>query len=160
MSRQNTDFWVGLFVLLGIAGLVFLALQVGNLSALSFSRTYEVTANFNDIGSLKERAPIKSAGVSVGRVNRIGFDNQTFQAIVTLSLDTGYLFPKDSSASIQTTGLLGEQYIGLMAGSDDKVLADGDNIQFTQDAVVLESLISKFLYNTAAKQGTSAAAPH
>jgi phospholipid/cholesterol/gamma-HCH transport system substrate-binding protein len=157
MSRQNTDFWVGLFVLLGAAALVFLALRAGNLSAFSFSRTYDLTAQFDNIGGLKERAAVKSAGVVVGRVSRIRFDDKSFQAVVTLSMDDKFKFPKDSSASILTAGLLGEQYVGLTAGGDDADFAEGDKIRYTQSAVVLENLISQFLYGTAEKQGSAPA---
>jgi phospholipid/cholesterol/gamma-HCH transport system substrate-binding protein len=157
MSRQKTDFWVGLFVLLGAAALVFLALRAGNLSAFSFKPTYDITANFDNIGGLKERAAVKSAGVVVGRVSSIRFDDKTFQAVVTLSLDSDFKFPKDTSASILTSGLLGEQYVGLTAGGDDANFQDGDKILYTQSAVVLENLISQFLYGTAEKQGSAPA---
>jgi len=155
MSREKTDFWVGLFVLLGAAALVFLALRAGNLSSFSFAPTYTLTANFDNIGGLKARAPVKSAGVVVGRVGKISFDDKVFQAVVTLNLEEGYQFPKDSSASILTSGLLGEQYVGLSAGSEEENFADGGKIRYTQSAVVLEQLISQFLYGTAEKQGSS-----
>ncbi|MBO1114696.1 outer membrane lipid asymmetry maintenance protein MlaD [Bordetella petrii] len=155
MSREKTDFWVGLFVLLGAAALVFLALRAGNLSSFSFAPTYTLTANFDNIGGLKARAPVKSAGVVVGRVGKISFDDKVFQAVVTLNLEEGYQFPKDSSASILTSGLLGEQYVGLSAGSEEDNFADGGKIRYTQSAVVLEQLISKFLYGTAEKQGSA-----
>jgi phospholipid/cholesterol/gamma-HCH transport system substrate-binding protein len=154
MSKTKTDFWVGLFVLLGAAALVFLALRAGNMSSFSFAPTYPLTAAFDNVGSLKVRAPVKSAGVVVGRVAAIGFDNKSFQATVTLDMNAAYQFPKDSSASILTSGLLGEQYVGLTAGADDQNFAAGGKIRYTQSAVVLENLISKFLYNTADKQGT------
>lgn len=153
MTREKSDFWVGLFILLGIVALVFLALRAGNMSSFSFAPTYEVTAHFDNVGGLKARAPIKSSGVVVGRVARISFDNQRFQATVTMDVDQAYTFPADSSASILTSGLLGDQYIGLTPGGDDKNLAQGSQIQFTQSAVVLEELISKFLYNSAAEEG-------
>lgn len=159
MTREKTDFWVGLFVLLGIIALVFLALRAGNLSSFSLARTYQVQANFDNLGGLKVRAPIKSSGVVVGRVGSIGFDNQLYQAVVTLDLQENFEFPADSSASILTSGLLGEQYIGLTPGGDDKMLAQGDRIQYTQSAVVLEELISKFLYSAADKEGSTASAP-
>jgi len=155
MSREKTDFWVGLFVLLGAAALVFLALRAGNLSSFSFAPTYTLTANFDNIGGLKARAPVKSAGVVVGRVGKISFDDKVFQAVVTLNLEEGYQFPKDSSASILTSGLLGEQYVGLSAGSEEENFADGGKIRYTQSAVVLEQLISQFLYGTAEKQGST-----
>jgi phospholipid/cholesterol/gamma-HCH transport system substrate-binding protein len=157
MSKTKTDFWVGLFVLLGAAALVFLALRAGNMSSFSFAPTYSLTASFDNVGSLKVRAPVKSAGVVVGRVAAIGFDNKSFQANVTLDIDATYQFPKDTSAAILTSGLLGEQYVGLTPGADDQNFAAGGKIRYTQSAVVLENLISKFLYNTADKQGTASA---
>jgi len=157
MSREKTDFWVGLFVLLGAAALVFLALRAGNLSTFSFAPTYSVSANFDNIGGLKERAAVKSAGVVVGRVAKIGFDDKTFQAVVTLQLDTRYQFPKDSSVAILTSGLLGEQYVGVTAGTEEDNFADGGKIRYTQSAVVLENLISQFLYGSAEKQGSAPA---
>jgi phospholipid/cholesterol/gamma-HCH transport system substrate-binding protein len=163
MTREKTDFWVGLFILLGLIALSFLALRAGNMSSFTFASTYQVHAWFDNVGGLKVRAPVKSSGVVVGRVASIGFDNQRFQATVTLDLERQYQFPKDSSASILTSGLLGEQYIGLTPGGEDKDLADGGAIQYTQSAVVLEDLISKFLYSSAEKQGgaskAQAAAP-
>ena len=157
MTREKTDFWVGLFVLLGIVSLVFLALRAGNLSSFSFgSSSYQVQANFDNLGGLKVRAPVKSSGVVVGRVSAIQFDNKMYQAVVTLDLQQGFEFPVDSSASILTSGLLGEQYIGLSPGGEDKMLAQNDRIQYTQSAVVLEELISKFLYSSADKEGTAA----
>lgn len=155
MSREKTDFWVGLFVLLGALALVFLALQAGNLSSFSFARSYTLTADFDNIGGLKARAPVKSAGVVVGRVKGITLDDQTFKAVVSLDMEENYQFPKDTSASILTSGLLGEQYIGLTAGGDEQNFADGGKIRYTQSAVVLENLISQFLYNTAEKQGST-----
>ena len=151
MSDNKSDFWVGLFVLLGILALAFLALRAGNLSTFSFAPTYKVEASFDNLGGLKVRAPIKSSGVVVGRVVDIGFDNQQFVANVTFEIDEKYKFPDDSSASILTSGLLGEQYIGLTPGGDDKDLEDGSRILYTQSAVVLEELISKFLYSKASE---------
>jgi phospholipid/cholesterol/gamma-HCH transport system substrate-binding protein len=150
MQRKSLDLWVGLFVLIGAAALVFLAMKVGNLSTISFGNTYQVTTRFDNIGGLKPRAPVKSAGVVVGRVASIGFDDQTFKAIVDLQLDEQYQFPKDSSAKILTSGLLGEQYIGIEPGGDLKNLAAGDTITMTQSAIVLENLIGQFLYSQAA----------
>jgi phospholipid/cholesterol/gamma-HCH transport system substrate-binding protein len=150
MQRKSLDLWVGLFVLLG-AALIFLAMKVGNLSAISFEQTYPVITKFDNIGGLKPRAPVKSAGVVVGRVGDIGFDDQSFQAIVTLNLQSNYQFPKDTSAKILTSGLLGEQYIGLEAGGDLENLAAGDRIRMTQSAMVLENLISQFLFSKAAE---------
>lgn len=150
MQRKSLDIWVGLFVLIGAAALVFLALYVGNLSSLSLDKGYSINMNFDNIGGLKPRAPVKSAGVVVGRVADIGFNDKKFQAVVTLNLESKYKFPKDSSAKILTSGLLGEQYIGLEAGGDIKNLVAGDTVKMTQSAVVLENLISQFLYSKAA----------
>ena len=155
MTREKTDFWVGLFVLLGGIALLFLALRAGNMSSFSFSSTYQVTAHFDNLGGLKVRAPVKSSGVVVGRVSSIGFDNERYQAVATLDLEQRYQFPDDSSASILTSGLLGEQYIGITPGGDEKMLADDSQIKYTQSAVVLEELISKFLYSAADKEGGS-----
>jgi phospholipid/cholesterol/gamma-HCH transport system substrate-binding protein len=157
MTREKTDFWVGLFVLLGFLALAFLALRAANLSSFSFAPTYQIQAHFDNLGGLKIRAPVKSSGVVVGRVADIAFDNRRFQALVTLDMDQKYKFPDDSSASILTSGLLGEQYVGLTPGGDDKMLAQNSQIKYTQSAVVLEELISKFLYSSANKQGTAGA---
>lgn len=151
MQRKSLDLWVGLFVLLGAAALLFLAMKAGNMSSFSFEKTYPVLTKFDNIGGLKPRAPVKSAGVVVGRVDQIRFDDQTFQAIVTLQLQESYKFPKDTSAKILTSGLLGEQYIGLEAGGDTNNLAAGDSIKMTQSAMVLENLISQFLFSKAAE---------
>ena len=153
MQRKSLDVWVGLFVLIGAAALVFLALNVGNMSSLSLDKGYSVTMKFDNIGGLKPRAPVKSAGVVVGRVEKIGFSDKSFQAIVTISLESKVKFPKDSSAKILTSGLLGEQYVGLEAGGDTSNLVAGDTIKMTQSAVVLENLISQFLYSKAADSG-------
>ncbi len=155
MQASKHDVWVGLFVLIGGAALLFLALKAGNLLSLNFSPTYTVTARFDNIGGLKPRAAVKSAGVVVGRVASIGFDDQSYQASVVLELETGYNFPKDSSAKILTSGLLGEQYIGLEPGASEKSLAAGDTITMTQSAVVLENLIGQFLYNRAADNSSA-----
>lgn len=151
MQRKSLDLWVGLFVLLGAAALFFLAMKAGNMSSLSFTPTYSVITKFDNIGGLKPRAPVKSAGVVVGRVGDIRFDDKSFQAIVTLNLESNYKFPKDTSAKILTSGLLGEQYIGLEAGGDTNNLAAGDRINMTQSAIVLENLISQFLFSKAAE---------
>jgi phospholipid/cholesterol/gamma-HCH transport system substrate-binding protein len=155
MDRTKNDVWVGLFVLIGAAALVFLALQAANLLTLSFQPTYHVIAKFDNIGGLKPRAAIKSAGVVVGRVESITFDDKSFQARVGLAMETRYKFPKDSSLKILTSGLLGEQYVGIEAGADEKLLAPGDTIVTTQSAVVLENLIGQFLYNKAAEGPTT-----
>mgnify|MGYP001585551875 CR=1 FL=1 len=151
MERSKNDVWVGLFVLLGAAAILFLALQSANLLSLSFESTYKVVAKFDNIGGLKPRAAVRSAGVVVGRVESIAFDDKSYQAQVTLALEERYVFPKDSSLKILTSGLLGEQYIGVEAGADDKNLTQGDTIGNTQSAVVLENLIGQFLYNKAAE---------
>ena len=153
MRKSAIDVWVGLFVAIGMLAMLFLALKVGNMSAVSFTPTYTVSARFDNIGGLKPRAPVKSAGVVVGRIADIRFDDTSYQATVTMTIENIYKFPKDSSAKILTSGLLGEQYIGLEAGGDDQMLADGGMITQTQSAVVLENLISQFLYNKAADSG-------
>ena len=154
MTRDKTDFWVGLFVLLGILALVFLALRAGNLSSFSLAPSYQVQAHFDNIGGLKARAPVKSSGVVVGRISKIQFDNQSYQALVTMDMDSRYTFPTDSSLSILTSGLLGEQYVGITPGGEDAMMEQGSTVQYTQSAVVLEELISKFLYSSADKAGT------
>lgn len=151
MQRSGKDVWVGLFVLLGAAALLFLALQSANLLSLSFERGYAVSAKFDNIGGLKPQAPVKSGGVVVGRVGEIKFDDKTYQALVTLNMESRYKFPKNSSIKILTSGLLGEQYIGMEAGGDEKNLAAGDKITMTQSAVVLEDLITQFLFSKAAE---------
>ena len=151
MHRKSVDVWVGLFVLLGLAALLFLALKAGNMSTLSFAKTYAITGKFDNIGGLKPQAPVKSAGVVVGRVGDIKFDDKTYQALVTLELEAGYKFPKDSSLKILTAGLLGEQYIGIEAGGDTNNLVNGDKIASTQSATVLEDLINQFIYSKAAE---------
>ena len=150
MTRKTIETLVGLFVLLGCLAIVFLALQAANLTSFQRGSTYMISARFDDIGGLKVRAPIKSAGVTVGRVKAISFDGKSFQGHVTMELDSDVQFPTDTSAKILTSGLLGDQYIGLVPGGDDKTLRDGDTVKLTQSAVVLESLISQFLYNKAA----------
>jgi len=138
MNRSTIDLWVGIFVVAGIGGLLFLALKVGNLTSLSSSEAYRVDAKFANIGGLKVRGPVKSAGVVVGRVADIRFDNESYEAIVSMNIDNHFQFPRDTTAKILTSGLLGEQYIGLEAGADEKNLVAGDTIKSTQSAVVLE----------------------
>ena len=150
MQRSKNDVWVGLFVLIGAVAILFLALQSANLLSLNFQKTYTVTAKFDNVGGLKPKAAVRSAGVVVGRVDKIVFDDKSFQARVVLAMESRYSFPKDSSLKILTSGLLGEQYLGIEAGASDTVLAAGDTISSTQSAVVLESLISQFLYSKAA----------
>ena len=158
MQRSRNDVWVGLFVLAGAIALLFLALKSANLLTVQWTHnSYPVVAKFDNIGGLKPRAAVKSAGVVVGRVEAIVFDDQSYQASVALAMDKRYAFPKDSSLKILTTGLLGEQYVGIEAGGDEKNLAAGDVIRQTQSALVLESLISQFLFSKAAEPGASAA---
>ena len=150
MNRTVLDLWVGFFVAIGVAALLFLSLKVGNLSSAHMSETYTLQAKFDNIGGLKVRGPVKSAGVVVGRISDIRFDSQTYEAVVTMSVDARYQFPKDTFAAIYTSGLLGEQYIGFDVGGDEKMLQAGDTIKKTQSAVVLEKLISQFLFSKAA----------
>ncbi len=154
MQQSKNDVWVGLFVMLGVVAVVFLALQAANLLNLNFQSGYRITARFDNIGGLKPKAAVRSAGVVVGRVESITFDDKIYQARVTLDLEKRYVFPGDSSLKILTSGLLGEQYIGIEAGADEKNLVDGDTVTATQSAVVLENLIGQFLYNKAA-EGTA-----
>ena len=149
MERTTLDLWVGIFVVAGIAALVMLAMKVGNLSTYNMSETYQVHAYFSNIGGLKPKASIKSAGVLVGRVTDIKLDMQRYEADVVMNLDKRYQFPKDTFADILTSGLLGEQYIGLVAGGDSEMLNNGEELKKTQSAVVLEDLIGKFIYNKA-----------
>ncbi len=151
MNRTVLDLWVGFFVALGIAAVLFLALKVGNLSAAHLSQTYTLEAHFDNIGGLKVRGPVRSAGVLVGRISDIRFDPESYDAVVTMQIDGRYRFPRDTFASIFTAGLLGEQYIGFDAGGDEKMLQAGDVIRKTQSAVVLEKLISQFLFSKAAE---------
>jgi phospholipid/cholesterol/gamma-HCH transport system substrate-binding protein len=157
MGKKSIESLVGVFVLLGILGLLFLALKAANLGTFSSGDTYPLTAKFDNIGGLKVRAPVRSAGVTVGRVASITLDAKTFQGVVRLDMERSVQFPSDSSARILTSGLLGDQYVGLEAGAEEKVFVAGDTIKSTQSAVVLESLISQFLFSKAADAGTSAA---
>ncbi|HEY3583764.1 MAG TPA: outer membrane lipid asymmetry maintenance protein MlaD [Casimicrobiaceae bacterium] len=150
MNRSTLDLWVGIFVTIGIAAILFLALKVGNLLTLSNEPGYRVTAAFDNIGGLKLRAPVKAAGVVVGRVEQIRLDPQSYQAVVSMRIDRGFEFSRDTIASILTSGLLGEVYIGLSAGGDTQMLADGGRIAKTQSAIVLEKLIGQFLFDKAA----------
>ena len=159
MSRRGIETLVGLFVLLGIAALLFLALKAANLSSFSGDETYTLTAKFDNIGGLKVRSPVRSAGVTVGRVTSIALDPKTYQGVVKLDVQKSVQVPADSSARILTSGLLGDQYVGLEAGAQEKNLAAGDTIRQTQSAVVLESLISQFLFSKAADAGSTPAPP-
>lgn len=156
MDRTVLDLWVGVFVVAGVVALLFLALRVGNAGeTYNVHQTYQLVGRFDNIGGLKKRAPVKSAGVVVGRVGDIQFDNTAFAAKVTMNIGQEFKFPKDTTASILTSGLLGEQYIGLEGGGDEKMLQNGENLKLTQSAVVLEKLIGQFLYNKAAEGGAS-----
>jgi len=150
MNRSAIDLWVGIFVVIGIGAIAFLSLKVGNLTSVSSAPGYHLDAAFDNIGGLKLRAPVKAAGVVVGRVERIRLDPQTYQAIVSMKVDQGYQFSKDTIASILTSGLLGEVYIGLDSGGDTQMLADGGRIGKTQSAMVLEKLIGQFMFDKAA----------
>ena len=154
MTRKELDLWVGIFAVIGIGAMLFLSLKVANLASFSAADTYQIQAKFENIGSLKVRAPVESAGVVVGRVGEIHFDNESFEAVVALNVDGRFKFPKDSSAKIMTSGLLGEQYISLSPGGDSVNLKSGDTLKLTQSAVVLENLIGQFLYNKAAEGET------
>jgi len=150
MNRSAIDLWVGIFVVIGIAAIGFLSLKVGNLTSVSSAPGYHLDAAFDNIGGLKLRAPVKAAGVVVGRVERITLDPQTYQAVVSMRIDQGYQFSRDTIASILTSGLLGEVYVGLDTGGDPQALADGGRISKTQSAVVLEKLIGQFMFDKAA----------
>ena len=153
MGKKGIETLVGGFVLLGIVGLVFLALKAANLGTFNAGSTYSLSARFDNIGGLKKQAPVRSAGVTVGRVVSIQLDKKTYQGVVRMEIESQVEFPKDSSARILTAGLLGDQYIGVEPGADEKNLVSGDVIKQTQSAVVLESLISQFLFNKAADAG-------
>ena len=153
MNRATIDLWVGIFVTIGIAAILFLSLRVGNLLTSTNAPGYRIEGAFDNIGGLKVRAPVKAAGVVVGRVERIRLDPQTYQAVVTMKIEQGYQFSRDTIASILTSGLLGEVYIGLDSGGDPQMLADGSRVIKTQSAVVLEKLIGQFLFDKAAASG-------
>jgi phospholipid/cholesterol/gamma-HCH transport system substrate-binding protein len=155
MSKRGIETLVGLFVLLGLAGLVFLSLKAANLASFGTRDSYTVSARFDNIGGLKARSPVRSAGVTVGRVTSISLDQKSFQGLVTMELEKGVQFPKDSSAKILTSGLLGDQYVGIEPGADEKNLGAGDVIKQTQSAVVLENLIGQFLFSKAAEGGSN-----
>ena len=159
MNRSTIDLWVGVLVALGLAAFLFLAMKVGNLASFSTSEVYQVEAKFANIGGLKIRAPIKSAGVVVGRVADVRFDNESYEAVVILNVDGRFKFPRDSSAKILTSGLLGEQYVGLEAGGDTVMLKDGGRLRLTQSAVVLENLISQFLFSKAQETSSEGKEP-
>jgi phospholipid/cholesterol/gamma-HCH transport system substrate-binding protein len=151
MNRAVIDLWVGILVAIGLGALVFLAFKVGNLASVSSSESYELTAKFDNIGGLKIRAPVKSAGVVVGRVSDVRFDSEAYQAVVVMKVDSRYRFPRDTFATINTSGLLGEQYVGFDVGGEQEILKAGDTIKKTQSAVVLEKLISQFMFSKASE---------
>lgn len=155
MNRRMLDFWVGLFVAMGIVATVFIALRVANLTQMQGGEVYTVSAEFDNIGGLKVRAPVKSAGVTVGRVTGIGYDSDMHKAVVTLAIQQEYQYSTDSSMSILTSGLLGEQYIGLQSGSDEEVLQEGDVVWLTSSAIVLETLIGEVLFSKAKEEGSA-----
>lgn len=157
MGKRSIETLVGVFVLLGILSTVFLALKAANLGSFTGSDGYSVQARFDNVGGLKVRAPVRSAGVHVGRVTAVTLDGKTFQGVVTLTIDRGFQFPKDSAAKILTAGLLGDQYVGIEPGGDDKPLVGGDTIAQTQSAVVLENLIGQFITGKAADAATPTA---
>lgn len=157
MTKRNMEVMVGLFVLSGMLGLLFLALKAANLGDFTAGSTYSVSARFDNVGGLKPRAPVRSAGVTVGRVASISLDRESFQGVVRMEVEQRFHFPKDTSAKILTSGLLGDQYVGLEPGGDDQNLVAGDVIRMTQSAVVLENLIGQFLFNRAAEGGDSKA---
>jgi phospholipid/cholesterol/gamma-HCH transport system substrate-binding protein len=159
MGKRNLEILVGLFVLLGAVAVAFLSLKAANLASFSLDSTYRLTARFDNVGGLKIRAPVKSAGVTVGRISSIIFDDKNFQGVVTLEVERRYQFPADTSAKILTTGLLGDQYVGLDPGADDKSLQANDSIKITQSAVVLENLIGQMLYSKAAEGGSKKKEP-
>jgi phospholipid/cholesterol/gamma-HCH transport system substrate-binding protein len=156
MGKKSIETLVGFFVLLGMAGLVFLAMKAANLGSVGGGDTYTLSAAFDNIGGLKVRAPVRTAGVTVGRVTRIALDGKTFKGVVTMEVERGYQFPKDTAAKILTAGLLGDQYVGLEPGGDDKDLVAGDMVPQTQSAVVLENLIGQFLSGKAEAPGVAA----
>ncbi len=158
MEKKRIEILVGFFVLMGMLGLVFLALKAANLGSLGGGDTYLMQARFDNIGGLKVRAPVRTAGVTVGRVTGITLDGKTFQGLVRMEVERGYQFPKDTSAKILTAGLLGDQYVGLEPGGDDKNLAPGDTLAQTQSAVVLENLIGQFLTGKADSPAAAGAA--
>jgi phospholipid/cholesterol/gamma-HCH transport system substrate-binding protein len=159
MEKRSTEILVGMFVLLGMLGVVFLALKAANLGSFSSGDTYTLTAYFDNIGALKVRAPVRSAGVTVGRVASIHLDPKLYQGVVQLEIQRSIQFPSDSSLRILTSGLLGDQYVGVEPGAQEKMWVAGDKITQTQSAVVLESLISQFLFSKAADAGATPAAP-
>jgi phospholipid/cholesterol/gamma-HCH transport system substrate-binding protein len=154
LNIRSMEVAVGIFVAAGLAALLMLAMKVSNLSAFSEGAGYTLTAAFDNIGGLKVRSPVRIGGVRIGRVTAISYDEHTYQAVVTMTIQDKYnRLPTDTHASIYTSGLLGEQYIGLEPGASEKFLANGDQIKQTQSALVLEQLIGQFLFSKAAEGG-------
>ncbi|MGE5242538.1 MAG: outer membrane lipid asymmetry maintenance protein MlaD, partial [Bacteroidota bacterium] len=148
VGRKTLEVWVGLFVAAGIVALAMLAFKVGNLTTADVVDGYRITAHFDNVGGLKVKAAVTMAGVRIGRVTGIGFDDKTYQAIVTMDIDGRYKnIPSDSSANILTSGLLGDQYIGIEPGGEETYLKNGDSIIHTQSALVLEKLVGQVLFN-------------
>jgi phospholipid/cholesterol/gamma-HCH transport system substrate-binding protein len=158
MERTTLDLWVGIFVVMGLAALVVLGFKVGNLGTYDSKDIYSLVGEFENIGGLKVKAPVKSAGVVVGRVSAISFDAQKYVARVELNVDRRYVFPRDTSAAILTSGLLGEQYIGLEAGGDPASLKNGEQFKLTQSAMVLENLIGQLIFSKASEGDAKPAA--
>ncbi|HVE50442.1 MAG TPA: outer membrane lipid asymmetry maintenance protein MlaD [Casimicrobiaceae bacterium] len=154
MNRATVDLWVGIFVTIGIAALIFLSLKVGNLLTTTNAAGYRLDARFDNVGGLKPRAPVKAAGVVVGRVESIRLDPKTYEGVVTMRINEGFNFSRDTIASVLTSGLLGEVYVNLDAGGDPQALANGGTIAKTQSAVIIEKLIGQFLFDKAAEGGT------
>jgi phospholipid/cholesterol/gamma-HCH transport system substrate-binding protein len=154
MNRKTLELWVGLFVAAGLLALAMLAFKVGNLTSADVLDGYKLKARFENIGGLKVKSAVTMAGVRIGRVTHIYFDIDKYQAVVVMDIDGRYKsIPKDTSASILTSGLLGEQYVGLDPGGDDVFLKDGETLQLSQSAIVLEKMISQFLFSQASGSG-------
>lgn len=155
-QTRSVELGTGLFVLLGLVAAFFLITQTTGSEAFSGTDTYSVSARFQNVGSLKPRAPVAMSGVTIGRVREVVFDPAALEAVVTFEVDARYdQIPDDSDASILTAGLLGSQYIGLQPGGSEFFLEEGSEIQFTQSAVVLENLISKYLFNSGNDNGSN-----
>jgi len=153
MNTRNIEILVGAFVVMAVVAMVMLSLKVSNLASYGDGdEGYEISAQFENIGGLKERSPVSAGGVRVGKVAAISYNNKEFTAVVTMQIDSDYQFPVDTAASILTAGLLGEQYIGLDPGGEEENLADGAEIDITQSALVLEQVIGQFLYSKAQEE--------
>ena len=154
MNTRNLEITVGAFVVLAILAMIMLSLKVSNLASYGgASNVYEIQAQFENIGGLKVRSPVSAGGVRVGKVADISYNNEQFTAVVTMQLEGSYQFPIDTSASILTAGLLGEQYVGLEPGGDEEYLVQGGELELTQSALVLEQVIGQFLFSKAQEEG-------